>query len=310
MTHDTIREQLTLMALGEPAEHLSAVLHHVAHCQECRAFARDVDLVLARLPEALPQAPPPPALREQLMRRLKEPAVTLTRSRETRPADLRAPETQGLERRPDTRRETWWARLAGALLKPAVRLAAVVAVLLAINVALLWDSIAQRREIAALSQLYTEEISWLRTAENLLAAETPPAARASLVPPTNGEGPGGVTPQDGAAAPSGSTAPIGVAALYPAYDNVSYLIVKARGLGPGTAYEVWLRDGGEPQMLGIFITSALGDGTLVHRSQGLLPTGASLGVRPVGGAGPALTGTLEPAATGPSRSREAPEAPW
>ena len=178
----------------------------------------------------------------------------------------------------------WWARLASAARKPAFQWATVVVLLLALNTGLLWDSLAQRRELAALSRLYNDEVSWLRTAENLLVSETPPAARAQLAPPQNAAA---------GAGESGTGAGTGNAALYYAYGDVFYLIVKARGLEPKTAYEVWLRNSGEPQLLGIFVSSAAGDGTLVYRGQAPLPL-ASLGVRAVGASGPALTSLLTP----------------
>lgn len=268
MTHDEVKEQLTLMALGEPADNLAAVLEHVTHCPACREFAWDVELVAARLPEALPTVPPPQALLARILAQLKTPSAGAA----AEPAPDRGVASSVRPRKPNP----WWTTLGSRMAKRPLLAGAAVALLLLVNAALLWDTVAQRREMATLALRYTDEVGWLRTAESLLLNETPPAARARLVPPAAG-----------VARASGS------AALYHAYDTVYYFLIKAQGLAPGTAYEVWLRDGSEAQLLGTFMTSDLGDGTLVHRSEKPPPRAGTVGVRPAGASEPALTGALE-----------------
>ena len=69
--HSRFREDLAAYALGAlEAEHVAALEAHLRTCEACQAELADYRTIGENLPAALPPRQPPPALREQLQRRL------------------------------------------------------------------------------------------------------------------------------------------------------------------------------------------------------------------------------------------------
>jgi anti-sigma-K factor RskA len=107
--HVTLQEDLPAYALGAlPEADARALEDHLEHCEDCRSRLRSLRSAVDVLPAAVPQHTPPPRLRETLMATVRAEADAAE--------DARSTQTDA--------RDSWWARVRGAIPAPAIALAA------------------------------------------------------------------------------------------------------------------------------------------------------------------------------------------
>lgn len=267
--HDAVREQLVLWVLGEPTEvPVSQLVDHLAGCPECLHYVHHIEAAVGHLPEALPQKQPPSHVRERVLAFARSHSAA---ARETRaqvsldPADFLPPQqpAKGAERR-------LWGR--SNLLRPLW--IGGLAVLLASNVFMQGRLADRSAELATLSERYTADVQWLRTAERLLAKEQEPHARATLA-----------APQEGSSA-------VGSALVYNAYDDTAYLLIQADGLASAGTIEVWWHGPEQELRLTSFDAPDFGEAIVVYRGNIRLATGW-VTLRAAGSGETLLAGTMK-----------------
>ena len=245
MRHEPFTEWATLYATGTlDGEDLTQFETHLnAGCPTCSAMLAELAAVAATLAWAVPAIPPRPALREELLARLRT-----------------EPESPGAARRLDIRRvpaRVWWRR---ALWAGRVAVAGLVGVL---GLTLYDAQIQLGTQRAALQQL-TEELGQERALTTLIA-HTDTRVAALDGPPLT--------------APSSAGWIVWSLSKRRGFMVVHFLPV----LPPGKTYQLWAMTGQQALSAGMFQVDAVGHAALMVSVTVAHPDRFEITVEPAGG---------------------------
>jgi len=252
--HEPFTEWATLYATDTlDGEDLTQFETHLnAGCPTCSAMLAELSAVAATLAWAVPAIPPRPALREELLARLRT-----------------EPESPGAARRLDIRRvpaRVWWRR---ALWAGRVAVAGLVGVL---GLTLYDAQIQLGTQRAALQQL-TEELGQERALTTLIAHTDTRVAALDGPPPT---------------APSSAGWIVWSLSKRRGFMVVHFLPV----LPPGKTYQLWAMTGQQALSAGVFQVDAVGHAALMVSVTVAHPDRFEITVEPAGGvtvpSGPAI----------------------